>query len=232
MPPDSARVLVSALADRSSAAQHLVDARVVRRLAVVAHLEAQHLARGEERIEVDLLRHQAHQLAAPPSASRTTSCPSTRARRRGGAHQAADDRDPGGLAGAVRAEQREDLAGFDRRETPASAVRSPYRFLRPSVSTARSRFIEPRMPSTSREPLTVVLSTLPRSRSRPASPPAAARDPHSGPPLSEASPALVSTPDRARRPPPHRPARRIARRERLVTGFVDELVIFSFVGHV
>ena len=76
-PPHAARQLARGdvgLVRQRHRRQQLVDARLRRRHAEVAHLEAQHLARREEGIEVDLLRHQPDD-APRAIASATTSWP-------------------------------------------------------------------------------------------------------------------------------------------------------------
>ena len=77
MPPESWRMLASALSARPRLVQQLVDPGVVVAHAEVAALDAQRLAHAEERIEHQLLRHDAERAARLRVVGSTTSCPST-----------------------------------------------------------------------------------------------------------------------------------------------------------
>ena len=113
MPPDSVMILASLLVPQRQVAQHLLDVRRVRRLAEQAAAEADRRPDRLEGVGGQLLRHQAD-LARARRGSRAR----CRGRRRSplpalGVDDAADDADQRRLAGAVRAEQREDLAAAD-----------------------------------------------------------------------------------------------------------------------
>ncbi len=92
----------------------LVDPGVVVAQPEVARLDAQRLAHGEERIEHQLLRHDAQ--GAPRVLVSGRDVMSHDAQRcRVGARQPGQDADQRGLAGAVRTEQPEELAGVESR---------------------------------------------------------------------------------------------------------------------
>ena len=92
--------------------QRLLDDLGVRRLAEEPAAEAYGLLDGFERRDRELLRHEAdHGARRPVVRDDVVPADCHRARRRG--DDAADDVDQRGLAGAVRPEQREDLAAAD-----------------------------------------------------------------------------------------------------------------------
>ena len=72
--------------------------------------------------------------AAMPSVRQ--SWPKIAARPAVGSEQVEQQADGGGLAGAVQAEEAEDLSGFDVEVEPLTATRRPNRFVRPCVETA------------------------------------------------------------------------------------------------
>ena len=91
---------------------HLVDPRIVAPQAVIARLQAQRLAHREERVEHQLLRHHAEHAARAAVVGPHVGA--HHARRSGiGARETGDHVDEGGLAGAVRAQQAEELAFLD-----------------------------------------------------------------------------------------------------------------------
>ena len=101
-----------ALVAQRQVAEDLVDAGIGQAHAEVSGLEAEGLLHGEERVEVDLLRHQPHGAAGEPVVAHHVAAEhfhTAFAGEGGSRHQA----DEGGLPGAVRAEQREDLAAMD-----------------------------------------------------------------------------------------------------------------------
>ena len=89
--------------------EELVDPAVVRAQSEIARLDLERLAHGEERIEDDLLRHDAD--GAPRGAVIAAHVVAHhRKAARVGAHQPAERGNEGGLAGAVRPEEAEEFA--------------------------------------------------------------------------------------------------------------------------
>ena len=116
--------------------QDLVDPVVVVAQAEVAGLDAQRLAHREERIEHELLRHDAERAARVAVVGDDVVAQDAH-RAAVGARQAGEDRDQRRLAGAVRTEQAEELArARPSRSTPASACTRPKRRATSATSTA------------------------------------------------------------------------------------------------
>jgi hypothetical protein len=112
------------LVGEAEAVQQLVDPGVVVLDAEVARLDAQRLAHVEEGVEHQLLRHDA-ELAARLGvvALHVEAVHADGAGR--GARQPREHADQGGLAGAVGAEQAEELARLDLEVTSSTALGSP-----------------------------------------------------------------------------------------------------------
>ena len=112
MPPDSVMILLSFLVPQRQRLQHLLDVGGVGRLAEEAAAERDGVPYGLEGVGGQLLRDEAdHGAHAAVVASDVAAVDRHRARR--GIDDAADDGDERRLAGAVGAEQREDLAAAD-----------------------------------------------------------------------------------------------------------------------
>ena len=101
------------LVGQAQVGQQLVDPGVVVAHAEVAALDAQRLAHAEEGVEHQFLRHDAERTCARRRSRRPRRGPSPRTLPAAGARQAGQDRDQRGLAGAVGAEQAEELALLD-----------------------------------------------------------------------------------------------------------------------
>jgi hypothetical protein len=111
MPPDSVRMRVLLVPQRQ-VLQQLFQQRRIARLAEQAAAELHRVPHRLEGIGVQLLRHQADGRArAAPVALDVVAIGEHRALTR--VDDAADDADQRGLAGAIGAEQREDLAAAD-----------------------------------------------------------------------------------------------------------------------
>ncbi len=110
-PRERARVGV-ALLPEAQVAQELLDARLVEPHAEVAGLELERLLDGEEGIEVDLLRHQPHRSAREAVVAHHVVAEHFH-RALAGERRAGHQADERGLACAVRAQEREDLAAVD-----------------------------------------------------------------------------------------------------------------------
>ena len=104
--------LVVFLVPERERAQRLLDVRRVGRLAEQAAAEGDGGPDGFERVGRELLRHQADHRAHGAVVARDVEA-GDRDRALVEPHDAADESDQRGLAGAVRAEQREDLALAD-----------------------------------------------------------------------------------------------------------------------
>ena len=102
-----------ALVPQRKVAQRLFDDLGIRPLAGEAATEGDGRLDRLERVERQLLRHEADQLAGA-AVIRDDVVPARADGAGGRVDDAADDRDQRGLAGAVGAEQREDLARLDR----------------------------------------------------------------------------------------------------------------------
>ena len=113
MPPDSARMLASALSVRSRLAMISSIHVVVVAQPVVARLDAQRFAHGEERIEHEFLRHDAERAARGAEIGDDVVA-AHRDAAFVGAREARENADERGLARAVRTEQAEELAFFHR----------------------------------------------------------------------------------------------------------------------
>jgi len=101
--------------------EDLVDPGVVARQAVVARGQPKRLAHGEERVEDQLLRHHAER--APRGTVVGDDVVAHHPDRTGARPvQPGDDRDQRGLAGAVRAEQPEELALGDLERDAAQGL--------------------------------------------------------------------------------------------------------------
>ena len=129
--------------------QHLVDPGVVAAQAEVARLDAQRLAHGEERVEHQLLRHHAEHAARAAVVGDARRAPMHATPPGVGARQAGDDVDQRGLAGAVRAEQAEELALLDgeahageRAQARRSASRRRVTSIAFSVTATGSRLVD------------------------------------------------------------------------------------------
>ena len=99
----------------------LVDPGVVAAQPEVARLDAQRLAHAEERVEHQFLRHHAEHAPRPPVVGDDIGAHHAHLAR-ACARQAGDDADQGGLAGAVRPEQAEELALGDGKAHPGERL--------------------------------------------------------------------------------------------------------------
>ncbi|CFN70445.1 Uncharacterised protein [Bordetella pertussis] len=100
------------LVGQAQVEQDFVDPVVVAAQAEIAGLDAQRLAHGEEWVVDQLLRHHAQGPAGGLVVGHDVVAAHAGAAG-GGVRQAGQDRDQGGLAGAVGAEQAEELAVLD-----------------------------------------------------------------------------------------------------------------------
>ena len=114
MPPESARLLVRRFPARSSASRISTSRSSREPDAEVARLDPQRLLDREERVEVELLRDEPDGAAREPVVAHHV-LPEHAHLARGRAQEPGDDGDEGRLPGAVRAEEREDLARAGRR---------------------------------------------------------------------------------------------------------------------
>ena len=112
IPPDSARILLSRLSPQRHLPQHLAHVGRVGRLAEQAAADAAGGADRLERVGGQLLRDQADQRAGGAEGTGVVMAVHGD-RAAAGSDDAADGADQGGLAGAVGAEQGEDLAAMD-----------------------------------------------------------------------------------------------------------------------
>ena len=112
MPPDSVMILESLRSHSDRSLQHLVDVAGVGRLAEQAAAEAHVRPHRLEGVGGQFLRHEADQRARGAVVADDVMAVD-RDRAGGRIDDAADDADQRGLAGAVRPEQRENLAAAD-----------------------------------------------------------------------------------------------------------------------
>src|SRR5690606_25484492 len=106
---------------QAQVAQYLVDPVVVVAQAEIAGLYAQGLAHGKERVVDDFLGHHAQRAARLAEVSHDIVTANT-GTAGGGTGQASQYRNKGGLAGAIGAQQSEELAVLDGK---ADAVQRP-----------------------------------------------------------------------------------------------------------
>ena len=112
MPPDSVMILCVLLVPQRQRLQHLLDMGGIARLAEQAAAEGHRRPHGLEGVGVQFLRHQPDQRAGGAIVADDVMAIDRDLALRGD-QDAADDADQRGLAGAVGAEQSEDLAALD-----------------------------------------------------------------------------------------------------------------------